>query len=39
LFEKRKNQELLHGRLAMIASAGQIAEELFTNEKLHGAWN
>merc|ERR1711972_1250393 len=39
LLLKRQNQELLHGRLAMIASAGQIAEGLFTNEKLHGAWN
>merc|ERR1712113_338222 len=35
LLLKRQNQELLHGRLAMIASAGQIAEGLFTNEKLH----
>jgi hypothetical protein len=36
LWLKRQNQELLNGRLAMIASIGMLAEEIFLNgEKLH----
>jgi len=33
---KRQNQEILNGRLAMIATMGILAEELFLGEKLHG---
>jgi len=33
-FLKRKNQEILHGRLAMIAAAGAIAQEVLTQAKL-----
>lgn len=32
--EKRKNQEILHGRLAMIGAAGLIAQELLTQAKI-----
>jgi len=32
--EKRQNQEILHGRLAMIATAGAVAQELLTQAKL-----
>jgi hypothetical protein len=34
-FLELQNKELLNGRLAMIASIGMIAEEIFLGEKLH----
>jgi len=34
-FEKLQNNEILHGRLAMISLLGQVSEELATGEKLH----
>merc|ERR1712048_141565 len=36
-FTLRRNQELLHGRLAMISAAGMIAQELLTQKSLSGA--
>jgi len=36
-FTLRRNQELLHGRLAMISAAGMIAQELLTQKTLSGA--
>jgi len=34
-FEKLQNNEILHGRLAMISILGQVSEELASGEKLH----